>query len=317
MHLNSTQIYNIYDLFWLKLRDNGLTSGLHQSLAKLRTDYPGWPCVELTLHRRSRNMSASADAHFSGQYKGIPWRVSYNRDKTGCPIAVHFHAPCFWMFLAVRFALIPLVRQLLIERGGFALAGTAFRWRGATWQLCGRPGVGKTHLLLEALSDSAVLVGDLELLVFRDGTIRPMFDQVEFRYATVRDTPYWQRLTQVQQWWLRVCRLISFVTRRRISFNLSTPPAQLGWPVVADNANARHIIVGLGCDQTDWNVEVAVVELMAYYLWYESIFDVVFTANTSQRDRQLAENLRRQVKQCDLVSLPSGASLQQLLSAKS
>lgn len=87
--------------------------------------------------------------------------------------------------------------------------------------------------------------------------------------------------------------------------------------MVADDADARHILVGMGCDQTDWNVEVAVGELMAYYLWYESIFDVVFTADTSKRDRQLAENLQRQVEQCDLVSLPSGASLQQLLSAKS
>ena len=221
------------------------------------------------------------------------------------------------MFLAVRFALIPLVRQLLIDRGGFALAGTAFRWRGATWQLCGRSGMGKTRLLLEALSNSAVLVGDFELLVFRDGTIRPLFDQVEFRYATVCDTPYWRRLTQVHRWWLQACRLISFITRWRISFHIATPPAQLGWPVVADDANARHILVGMGCDQADWNVEVAVGELMAYYLWYESNFDVVFTADTSKRDRQLAENLQRQVEQCDLVSLPSGASLQQLLSAKS
>lgn len=315
--MNSTQVYNIYDLFCLKLRDNGLASGLHRSLAKMRTDQPDRPCVEVTLHRRNRNMPVSADAHFSGRYKGIPWRVSYNRDKTGCPIVVHFQAPCFWMFLAVRFALIPLVRQVMIERGGFGLLGTAFRWRGATWHLYGRPGAGKTRLLLEALSDAAILVGDFELLVFPDGTIRPLFDQVEFRYATVRDTPYWRRLTQAQRWWLRACRLISFVTGRRISFNLATPPEQLGLPVVADDGDVRHILVGLGCDQTDWNVAVATEELVAYYLWYESIYDAVFTADTSQRNRQLAENLRRQVGRCDLVLLPPGAGLQQLLSAES
>ncbi|MFN8005747.1 MAG: hypothetical protein U0V70_01705 [Terriglobia bacterium] len=315
--MESKQIYNIHNLFCLELVEHGRSCGLPELLAGLRTERLKEPRVKLTIVNRSHQLPRRSDAVFAGRYKGIPWRLLCNRDSAGHPAEIHFYAPCFRLFLGVRLALIPLVRQLALERGGFGLLGTAFRWRGVTWHLYGRPGTGKTKLLIEALEDGGELVGDFELVASSDGTLHPLIDRVEFRYATVRHTPYWRHLTGPQRRWLQMCRLISFLTGRWTSFNLVMAPGQLGCPVAKDKAEAKHTLVGIGFDQKEWNAEGATRELMGYYHWYESIYGVVLNGDTGARDRQLTANVRRYVSRCDLLALPVGRGLQGLQSAES
>ena len=304
--------YNIHDLLWLKVLSHGPVTGLHRKLASFEAAPAGQAGLELTIHRHWRNLPTTMSPHLSGYYKGIPWRLCYDRSENGRLNSVHFFSPCFVTFLVMRLILIPLVREILINHGGVALPGTAFRWQGTTWHVYGRPGVGKTALLLEALNKGGDLIGDFELLVFPGGSIRPFGDQLEFRYATIRPTPHWKQLTAKQQWWLHCCRLISLATARRISFNLTVPASQVGSRVVADSTDGRRVLVALDFDVGDWNADLMVEELLAYYFWYDSTYEVALCRNRDQRDRKLASNFREYLQNCELVALPARVSLDQL-----
>ncbi len=305
------ELYNIYDLFSLELQDNGLVPDLHRELAHLTTDTQLDRHIVLVWHRHAHSLSGD-DSISSGIYKGIRWQLRCNRDDDGRVNEVHFCSRYFRKFLGVRLALIPLVREVAIESGGLALIGSAFRWRETTWHLYGKPGCGKTHLLLECLDDGAELIGDCELIIRADGTIHPLFDIVEFRYATIRQTASYELLSPAHRGKLQFCRLISFLTARRISFNLTLPPVQLEWMGAHDTADATHALVGLGVEPDNWDTDTAVAELLAYSMWYQSHYPVSFAADAQASKEALKENLQTYVQRCDLSAVPAGATLQAL-----
>jgi hypothetical protein len=249
------------------------------------------------------------DDYHSGAYKGIPWKSGCTYSAEGTPREIHFATPVFHTFLSVRKVLLPVVRSLMVSAGGFSILGTAFRWKERTWHLFGRPGAGKTSLLLSCLSQGAQLIGDFELLVSRDGVIRPLMDDIEFRYATVSSTPFWKRLNHRQQLWLLTCRLISGMTARRISFNLVVPPRSIAIPRVEDDALAPNVLAGIGIEE--WNPNESVDDLLAYFRHYDSIYPPIFSQRTSYWD-DLEANLRRYVESCDLAGLPAGVVAEDL-----
>jgi len=121
---------------------------------------------EVTIHlcSTSHEVSAANGSFAAGFYKGVPWAMRVLWDENGNAKEVHFHAnPVFVSFLVNRMVILPLLRQKLVEEGGFATLGSVFTWHGRVFFIHGIPGSGKSRTALQALELGAEFVGDNEI----------------------------------------------------------------------------------------------------------------------------------------------------------
>jgi len=192
-----------------------------------RTESKTAPDARIVLCRRAKEMPLAGEM-LKGRYKGMPWTIVCDLASDAVP-SYFFYAPFFSTFLFVRTCLIPILKKITIEKGGFFLIGSAFKSKGSAVILFGNPGSGKTRLLLEMLDGGREFLGDSELMLTADKKIFPAFDYVEARLKTLYGTSHWNRLSRKNKIYLWFCYVLSKVSLGRISFNLLLSSVDNPW----------------------------------------------------------------------------------------
>ena len=306
-----TVYYDIHGILRLGLNDDGLGRELKESLNPFRVREAGEDSIELNLCRRKERVPKLSGGQAAGIYKGIPWKVVFERDDDGGVKRVFFYARFFVTFLALRIVLIPCVKNALIRKGGFSVLGSVFRYRGTTFLIFGQPGCGKTHLTLRALEKGATFVADNELLISEHGIIRGLFNEIELRYRTVRKTQFWRQLRTKQKMKLALFHVISLLSFKRISFNISLPPAELG--VDAENVSSRRNPIVVHLTNQARASRLTADEMMdatiAYEKWYHSVFGTVFSTDLEGEEKNSRNNMRSFFAGCTMWRLPTSCTI--------
>lgn len=174
-------------------------------------------------------------------YKGVPWRAETVYRENGTLERVVFQAPFFRIFLFVRLVLLPLLWLLAVRAGGFYLLGTVFVKNDTTTLLFASPGAGKTRMTLQMLANENIdLIGDGSFIYLPGEGFITVLREIELRHKTVAGLTFYQKLTWLVKFRLLLCHIISFMTGRYISFNVTLPPEALGLSFVNDHVTAGH-----------------------------------------------------------------------------
>jgi hypothetical protein len=215
-------------------------------------------------------------------YKGVPYRVSVRRDANREISEIFFQAPIFRQFLFFRIVLLPLLWRQAVRHGGFYLLGTVYREEDRVTVLFARPGAGKTRRMLVCLQEErAKLIGDGSLIYMPGSGFMSIIDELELRRNTIAGLPFKKRLTLRQRLVLWIYHMISMVTARYISLNISILPESLGISSIADPGYLEYRIAeALPGDNERILDKVEIEEgIMAYledYIrHYRNIFDDV------------------------------------------
>jgi len=234
--------------------------------------------VKLTVNGASRKLRKQP-WHF---YKGVPWKsqVVYNSD--GTINEVLFHAPLFCEYLFFRLVLLPLLWRLAVIHGGFYLLGTACLTNDDITQvLFARPGAGKTSYVLKQLHEQTVqLLGDGSLLYLPEEGFMPVIDEVELRWKTIAGTPWQNKLALKKQLQLRFYHLISCLTRRFISLNISVLSKELGIEKRREEKRREEICIYTvhpGPMVAKLSKEAVEENIMLYLNNYHQIYQNIFT----------------------------------------
>lgn len=215
-------------------------------------------------------------------YKGVPYRVSVRRDAKREISEILFQAPIFRQFLFFRIVLLPLLWRQAVRYGGFYLLGTVYRAEDRVTVLFARPGAGKTRRMLECLQQGrAKLIGDGSLIYMPDRGFMSIIDELELRRNTIAGLPLKKRLKLRQRLILWVYHMISMVTARYISLNISVLPESLGISSVADSGDLEYRIAealpgGKARILDRAEVEDGIIAYLEDYIrHYRNIFDDV------------------------------------------
>jgi len=234
----------------LRIQSSRFSKSLERELGALRTasDLQQPADAQIFVCRKKSELPVSGMV-FRGRYKGIPWTMTRSAVEGGAE-TYFFYAPVFRTFLFVRTCLIPLLKKITIEQGGFFLIGSALMLRGTALILFGKPGSGKTRLLLRLLSEGGEFAGDSELILTSDKKILPVFPYFEARFKTLFGTPFWRCLSLRNKLYLRFCHALSCVSLGRISFNL-----------LLDSVDSKKTIAEAG--SADFSRSCRVIQLQA------------------------------------------------------
>lgn len=172
------------------------------------------------------NQDIAADKIINGNYKGIRWRIGVK--DLSAERRISFSSLGFTSFLFQRLVFLPVIKRELVNAGGFSFLGSCFKYRNSLFLLSGMPGSGKTTLLLDAVKQGAEFVGDNEIAVFPDGTVAPIFEEIELRYQTAKQSLFWNRLSIKVKSYLYFSRILSAATFGRICLNQICTPVELG-----------------------------------------------------------------------------------------
>jgi hypothetical protein len=224
---------------------------------------------------------------------------------------IYFYSPCFVDFLVQRLVLIPCLKEALVQRGGFLLIASSFSHQDRTFVLFGYPGSGKTRLTLAALNAGARLVGDNGLAILGRGSVHSVYDEIELRYRTVRGTPFWPLLTSEDQLKLACFHLVSFLSRRYLSFNISVPLADLGIEVQPSLGQERLIFVQLGNTRGRLTSSETIDAIAQYEQWYQERFGETYHHDTYTRD--LRDNIGAFLSRCSMWRLPADCGISDIL----
>jgi len=291
-------------------------SGLPQSYARQWKIFeaPSYTKVplEITFCKDLSRMPKTATRCLSGNYKSLPWKLTVSENPQGEPGQIFFYAPCFVSFLGLRIALLPYLKRRIAAAGGFSMLGAAFRYGRKNVILCGVPGAGKTRLLLEAVARGAEFLGDNELAVSGAEKIWGLFRDIELRFATARDTIFWQKLRRRQQWQLRFYRWISSVSRHKISFNVLIHPREFGIEEGTGWQDGKAVFVYLGGDCPKMNIpaETIIQGLADYERGYRKMFgDLIYAESFFQ---MAARNMAAFANRSVCWQLPSKSTVDEI-----
>jgi|GEM_PF-2425467 len=235
---------------------------------------PAKDSIALWCGSEARKMLKDQKWHF---YKGIPWKGCVRYNDSGRIEAICFYGLIFRQFLFFRIVLLPLLWRLAVAGGGFYTLGTAYRDAVETTFLFAHPGAGKTRYALEKLlTPECTLIGDGSLLYLPEQGILSVIDEIELRNKTVSGLPFRKKLS-----WFRCLKLflydaLSYLTSRKISFNLPLMTNALGLSPSNDNAARPHL-----CLIKQGNAEVLSAtrcskEITDYLADYHNHYDNIF-----------------------------------------
>lgn len=244
-----------------------------------------------------------------GTYKGVSWKVQISGEREE---HIDFFSQGFRAFLFLRIVLIPFLKRRLSRDGGFSLIGSAFVHRSKNFVLFGSPGYGKTRYTLEAAQDQGRILGDSELYAV-DGKWQGVFQFLELRLKTVLGTSFWRRLTYFPRFQLFLYHGISFLTGRKINFNLCLPPKKLGVTWGDPERNSPWIFVSLAYGAVPQKIspDQVIQFIRDYENHYRNLFGDIFDSKTAFE--QSLPCLREVLSRCSLWQLPVGCPLSQIL----
>jgi len=253
---------------------------------------------------------------FSESYKGVSWSLAFDNLDKGENSRIYFYAPLpFVDFLVVRIVLLPVLRSSMVALGGFATLGSILERDGTVLFVFGAPGCGKTRLALDGIEAGCRFVGDNEILVLPRGEMRSLFDEIELRRATVAGTKFWRRLDGYRRFQLLLCSLISSLSLRRVSFNISVRPALLGIQTVPASPESQLVFICLGSADAPERMsgdEVATA-LFDYEAWFHSVYGRFLVADRETYRSQFMANCSRAFRNCRAWRMPVGCGIRDVL----
>jgi len=215
--------YNAHNLLKFAVYYGVKAAVLRKLLQRFKTTDNERVTLELFLCKRRSDIPKNVSQIKSGRYKLIPWVVAMRSESK-----IYFHAPFFVSFLVLRMVLLPCLKRDALLAGGIVLSGSVFLYRNRTFLVSGKPGSGKTYILLTALEQGAQFLSDHEMIVRPDRTVLRLFNEIELRYDTIRKTKYWQQLDAPKRIRLWLYNLLSLATGRSITFGLLISPEEIG-----------------------------------------------------------------------------------------
>ncbi|MBP9866134.1 MAG: hypothetical protein KBC91_07005 [Candidatus Omnitrophica bacterium] len=236
----------------LQIQCAGFPRSLHHEIGAFKCLTPSAKTADarVVFCKKKEDLPAAGET-LRGRYKGLPWQIVCPQTDKGAP-GYFFYAPFFSVFLFVRTCLIPILKKITIERGGFFLIGSAFSFRETVFILFGKPGSGKTRLLLDMLDAGGKILGDSELMLTADQKVFPAFPYVEARLKTLYGSSCWTSLRLRDKAYLWFCHILSLLSLRRISFNLLLNSADNPWmiPAASPGSFSRCLVLQLRQDLT-------------------------------------------------------------------
>jgi hypothetical protein len=211
--------------------------------------------------------------------------------------------------------ILPLLRQKLVEEGGFATLGSVFTWHGRVFFIHGIPGSGKSRTALQALELGAEFVGDNEIFVWRDGSITAVFDEFEVRRATIRGTNLWLKLSTKRRLLLHVYTLISALTLGSVSFNISMLPSELGAtavPAKIREGTAFVVLCHVPVIRTEKSGHI-VQDLLKYERWFYETYGLFLLKNSKNYFSNFTANAQRLLDLSSCWRIPIGTCLDDIL----
>jgi len=242
-----------------------------------------------------------------GTYKGISWKIVV-RGTTA-----FFYSTGFQFFLAMRLIILPCLKKEIAARGGFTCIGSAIRYQRTVFIFFGYPGCGKTTLLLKSLEHGAEFLGDNELVIDPEGRIQGVFDDIELRFSTARSTIAWRRLPAVSRLLLASYGILAFLTRNRVSFNVTTRPEELRIPKATPSSQTHCVFVHLAACQAKGPAasEDIIASVSEYERSYRDLFSDVFF---SEQDFTATEAAMTSfLANCSCWRFPAGCDVKEIL----
>jgi hypothetical protein len=168
-----------------------------------------------------------------GRYKTVPWRSQVTAH--GGKQNIAFQSPLFREYLAMHIALLPALRQLLLDRNVALIAGAACASGYGATLLAGETGAGKTAALLAAAARGVLLIGDEYVGVSTAGAVTPVLRVFALRRGTLAAEPERARRLSGRR---RLALLLALLAAR-LSFGRLDPlvhvsPAELGVELAPD-----------------------------------------------------------------------------------
>lgn len=271
--------YNLHNIFIFHIEHGKLGKSLSKLLREFRVESPGKDSIAIHVGSFPKEQTD----HFVGKkYKMVPWQVGlkFENDKLK---KIFFNSLAFNSFLFYRLIIIPYLMKEIVKQNGFYLLGSAFQLNDKdSFFLFAKPGTGKTRAML-SLFDSGLhglkLIGDGSFIIDRSKSLTPILSEIELRYKTVKFFNFIKNLNLKQKNMLRLFHLLSFVTMRKISFNISINIKQFGFNYINDSENADHhfILIDNNVDQikdiTGQQVNLLINDyLNQYFTSYDYIF---------------------------------------------
>lgn len=315
--INNMKTYDIYGLMKFTLCKGRLGRRLGKFLSPFLTKREGEDCIELYIGspfifpRRAEN-------NYTGFYKGIYWRLAFIKNGEGHINKIYFCSAGFNSFLLLRIVIIPYLKHILVRNGGFYVLGSSFVVDSKTYFLFGMPGSGKSSITLNALENNAQLIGDGALIISPEGTVSSFLNEIEFRYLTVRNTSFWKNLKADEKIKLQLCHLISQITFRYLSFNISIVPSRLGCIELTDKSQYQHIGISISPDGTfsPISVEELSNKIVAWNCWYNRIYGNYFSKDIEKEIEQMRHNIDSFLSGCYLWSVPVGCTFNEIISLR-
>ncbi len=259
------------------------------------------------------DMPKSGHMRHTGKYKGIAWAMDIADSKRDNSWNISFYAKHSTDFLFPRLVLIPLLRKEIALKGGFSAIGTSFCHNDTRYVIVGKPGAGKTRLLLDAVDAGANFVGDDEFMIDQKGEIAFLFDCIELRKGTVSKTIYWERLSRAQKIQLIKNNLISKLTGGKISFNIVVAPIQLGISNEKSKHYKRTVFVMLKQKSEEKRIDAK--DILENNKLYETEHMSLFGEYLyGKSDLEKSHNAMGQfLSNCELWQMPSGVDAGKVL----
>lgn len=310
---NPWNYYSFSGNFSIAIYNGYIPSGLSDFLKSQKLDHSIKPNLEIVICRRKHQLPSNASVHYSDIYKGIPWTLKILKNTEDNTERCFFYSFAFTTFLILRTVIIPHLKQEIIKEKGFSILGSSFEFEKTIFVLFAKPGSGKTRLLLEAIDKGAKFLGDNELMITKDGEVKSLFNDTEFRLSTVQGTSFWKNLSRKQKAKLFLYHVISFLTFRLISFNISIPALKTKLTEDDSKNKKRIIFINLSNDDSKQLITPSIVweHILDYECSYRKLFkNPFFTEKNIHQSEDIIKNI---LSTALLWDMPTKSTLNEIL----
>jgi len=290
--------YNMHNLFVFHIERGSLGKRLSRLLQKFIVDEVAKDSIDVKIGYFSKKHT---DIFISKHYKLIPWQAGLKYEN-GKLKKIFFYSPAFNSFLFFRLVIIPYLMKEIIKKGGIYILGTAFQLnQQESFFIFAKPGSGKTKAMLSLFENKNFnFIGDGSFLISHSTCMIPILPELELRYDTVKPFKLWKKLTSKDKVILFIYKLLSNLTLRKISFNISLNPELYGFEVINDFEEANHnfILIDNSVEQIK-NIDKSqiLLSIKQYLADYSKTYYYIYEDDIDSK--QLEENIKRFLENID------------------